>query len=94
MKYLINTQEIWHVESEKEAAELIENAKKANPGNLIKYSSQHKEKVNKDGETVYDYYKVTLSKNFNNEREPDSAIDIDYSFHRPDTEEDNGYGEF
>ena len=82
MKYLINTQETWHAETEQEAVELIEEAKKTNPGNLLKYSSQHKEKYNKDGEQIYDYYKVTLNKTFNIEKEPDTIIDIDYSFHK------------
>lgn len=86
MKYLINSQEIWHAETEEEAKALIEDAKKAKPGNLLKYSSQHKEKYSKDGEVVYDYYKVVLNKSFNVEKEPDTLIDIDYSIHK-DSEE-------
>ena len=61
--------ERFFIETEQEAVELIEEAKKTNPGNLLKYSSQHKEKYNKDGEQIYDYYKVTLNKSFNIEKE-------------------------
>lgn len=86
MKYLINAQEVWHVETEAEAMELINEAKNANPGNLLKYSSQHKEKYNKDGEKVYDYYKVMLNKSFNAEKEPDTAIEIEYSYCKDNAE--------
>lgn len=94
MKYLISTQEIWNVGTEAEALELINEAKRAKPGELLKYSSQHKEKYNKDGEEIYNYYKVTLNKTFNTEKDPDSVIDIDYAYHKEKIQEEEEYGAF
>lgn len=77
MKYLINTTEIYRVGSEEEAAILIENAKKESGYTLSKYSTQYKEKKQK-GEVIDYWWKVTLVKEFNSEKEPERDIDISY----------------
>ena len=75
MKYLINVVETYRVDTEAEADQLIEDAKSV--GNLSKYSCVYKEKKQK-GEVVEDWYRVTLTKTFNDEKEPDSVIHISY----------------
>jgi hypothetical protein len=77
MKYLIETTENYRVESEAEAKELIEQAKQGNKYLLKKYSSQYKERKQK-GEVIDAWYKVTLVKVFNDEKEPNSQVEIVY----------------
>jgi hypothetical protein len=43
-EYLINTTEVYRVDTEKEAAELINNAKQNREYDLAKYSSTKKER--------------------------------------------------
>ena len=75
MKYLINVVETYRVDTEAEADQLIEDAKSV--GNLSKYSCVYKEKKQK-GEVIEDWYRVTLTKTFNDEKEPDSVVHISY----------------
>ena len=77
MKYLLETTEIYRVDKEAEAKELIENAKNGNAYLLKKYSSQYKERKQK-GEVVDAWYKVTLVKSFNDEKEPMTSIEVNY----------------
>ena len=74
-KYLISTVEIYRADSEDEANILIDEAKKE--GVLTKYSCDYKEKKTK-GEIVDSWYKVTLTKNFTDEKEPDQSVIIKY----------------
>ena len=76
-KYLISTTEVYRVDSEAEAKELIEQAKVAPEYGLAKYTSEYKERKQK-GEIIDEYYKVTLVKRFNNEKEPEADINIIY----------------
>lgn len=78
MKYLINTTEIYRVNTESEAAQLIEDAKNCHDYILTKYSSQYKERKQK-GEVIDSFYKVSLTKAFNDEKEPEIDIDIVYN---------------
>ena len=78
MKYLIKSVETYRVETDTEAAQIIEEAKKDNRYSLIKYESVHKEKKQK-GEVIDEWYRVTLHKVFNNEAEPDSYVKVDYT---------------
>ena len=78
MKYLLNTTEVYRVSSEAEAAALIDSAKKESGYILSKYSSQFKERKQK-GEVIDSYFKVTLVKEFNNEKEPMVNVDITYN---------------
>lgn len=76
-KYLISTVETYRVNSEEEAKKLIEDTRNNTIGVLSKYSSQHREKKSK-GEIEDEWYRVTLTQMFNEEKEPDSEIEIDY----------------
>lgn len=78
MKYLIETTEVYRVDQESEAKDLIETAKQGKEYTLKKYSSQYKEKKSK-GEIVDAWYKVTLVKEFNSEKEPETQYEVSYS---------------
>jgi len=77
MKYLLETTENYRVANEAEAKELIEDAKNGKSYVLKKYTSQYKERKQK-GEVVDAWYKVTLVKVFNEEKEPYSQVGITY----------------
>ena len=68
-QYLIQTTEIYRVESEAAAVELIEAAKQDKNLALIKYSNEHKEKKQK-GEVIDSWNRVTLVKSFTDEKLP------------------------
>ena len=78
MKYLIRTVETYRVANEAEAKKTIEEAKQDKTYTLSKYSSEYKCSKSK-GEIVDEWYKVTLTKDFNVEKEPDKYVDISYS---------------
>lgn len=77
MKYLIQTTEIYRASNEVEAQELINEAKQAGEYELAKYSSEKKE-VKSKGEVVDEYMKVSLTKTFNNIKEPITTAIITY----------------
>ena len=83
-KYLISTIENYRVDSEKEAENLINNAKEDNHYVLAKYKCEHKERKSK-GEVIDEWYKVILEKHFTDEKEPDRQLEVDY--HIPRAEE-------
>lgn len=72
-KYLIRVDEMYRCDSELEAQQLIEEAKKQGTCELAKYTSVQKARKEK-GEIVDEWTRVTLTKLFNNEKEPDSHI--------------------
>lgn len=78
MKYLIKTVETWRVASEDEAKTLIEESKKNRDFTLSKYSSEYKCTKSK-GEIVEDWYRVTLTKDFTSEKEPDCTTTVAYN---------------
>ena len=57
---------------------MIEEAKSDNHFILKKYSSEYKEKKQK-GEVIDTYYKVTLTKAFTDEKEPEFRTEISYA---------------
>ena len=77
-QYLVKTVETWRVESESGAKELIESAKNSKDFTLSKYSSEYKCSKSK-GEIVDDWYRVTLTKDFTSEKEPDCTTTISYN---------------
>ena len=77
MKYLTKIVETYRVATETEAAQIIEEAKRDNRFALVKYESVHKERKAK-GEVVDEWERVTLHKVFNDEKEPDSYVKVDY----------------
>lgn len=76
-KFLVSTVETYRVDTDDEAKRLIEDAKVSSMFDLGKYSSEYKEHKAK-GEVVDAYYKVILTKNFNNIKEPSQHIKVDY----------------
>ena len=77
-KYLISTVETYRADTDKEAQIAIEEAKKDSRFELAKYTCEFKE-VKQKGEIVDAYYKVTLSKIFDNIKEPSGRTEISYS---------------
>ncbi len=75
MKYLTDVTEVYRVDSEAEADQLLETAKAS--GVLNKYSCVYKEKKQK-GEVIDSWYRVTLNKKFTDEKEPDRQMTINY----------------
>lgn len=76
-KYLIKTTEEHRADSEAEATNLIEAAKKDARYVLAKYSSVHKEHKVK-GEIVDDFYIVTLVKVFDDAKNPCGEASVEY----------------
>lgn len=76
MKYLIDTTEIYRVDSEAEADQLLETAKAS--GVLNKYSCVYKERKQKS-EIIDSWYRVTLNKKFTDEKDPTTQITISYT---------------
>lgn len=77
-KYLCQTQEIYRVDSEAEAANLIEAAKKDNTFTLLKSSTEYKT-IKAKGEIVDEYWKTTLVKHFTDLKEPNCTVSVDYT---------------
>lgn len=77
-KYLCQTQEIYRVGSEAEAAKLIEEAKSDKQFTLLKSSTEYKTTKAK-GEIVDEFYKVTLVKHFTDLKEPDCQVEVSYT---------------
>lgn len=77
MKYLLKTVETYRVATEEEAKRLIEDAKKDRNFTLVKYLSEMREQKAK-GEVVDSWYRVTLTKGFTDEKEPDATVTVSY----------------
>lgn len=77
-KYLCQVQEIYRVDSEAEAANLIEAAKKDNTFTLLKSSTEYKT-IKAKGEIVDEYWKTTLVKHFTDLKEPDCTVSVNYT---------------
>ena len=76
-KYLITTTETYRVDSEQEVEAILEDAKNDSNYTLVKYSSQYKERK-MQGEVVDYWYRLTLTKAFTDEKEPDRDVQITY----------------
>jgi hypothetical protein len=77
MKYLITTTETYRVDSEEEVEAILEEAKNDSNYSLVKYSSMYKEKK-AQGDVVDSWFKLTLTKTFTDEKEPDRDVQITY----------------
>lgn len=77
-KYLVSSVETYRVDTEKEATLAIEEAKKDERFVLSKYTNEYKERKQK-GEVVDAYYKLTLTKVFNDIKEPGIEVEVDYT---------------
>ena len=76
-KYLVSTVETYRVDTEAEATRAIEEAKNDDAYVLGKYTNEHKERKSK-GEIVDEYWKLTLTKIFNDIKIPESNIVVNY----------------
>ena len=77
MAYLLKSQEIYRVEDEAAAKQLIEDAKNDGAGDLVKYSSEYHERKSK-GEVIDSWYRVTLNRAFSDEKEPEGYYSVSY----------------
>lgn len=77
MRYLIQVTETYRVDSEEQVMAMIDEAKKDNRFLLLKHTSQYKERKQK-GEVIDAWYKVTLTKGFTDEKEPEATATINY----------------
>lgn len=75
--FLITSTEVYRVESENAAEYLINTAKEDVTYALVKYNCEHKVRKAK-GEIIDEWYKVTLVKAFNDEKEPGTLIKVSY----------------
>ena len=73
MAYLIKTTEVYRVETEEAAKNFIEEQKKNDNYDIVKYSSEYKDRKVK-GEIADSWYRVTLVKEFNDEKDPYSSV--------------------
>lgn len=76
-KYLINTTEVYRVDSENEATDLINEAKHDTKFELAKYTSVKKE-LKQKGEVVDEWYQVSFVKKFNAEKDPTTHVAVSY----------------
>ena len=76
-KYLTTVVETYRVDSETEVELMLEEAKTAHSFTLVKYTSEKKERKQK-GEVVDSYFKVSLHKSFNDEKDPYDIVDVIY----------------
>lgn len=75
-KYLVSTTEVYRVDTEDEATKIIEEAKEESVCTLGKYTSERKTAKKKTEVDIY--WKVSLTKNFNDIKDPNSIIDVHY----------------
>lgn len=70
-KFLIKSTEVYRIDSESEANNFIDQQK--NKYEVSKYSSELKERKIK-GEVADSWYRVTIVKTYNDEKEPENAF--------------------
>ena len=76
-KYLTTVVETYRVDSEAEVEIMLEQAKSDNMYILVKYTSEKKER-NQTGEIIDSWYKVSLYKAFNDEKDPYDIVNVRY----------------
>jgi hypothetical protein len=87
--YLIKTTEVYRCDSEQEAKNLIEEAKKASLYTVTKSSSEIRT-IKQKGEIVDEWRRVTITKSFTEEKEPYGQVYVSYDTTRgekPDYED-------
>ena len=77
MKYLTQVTETYRVDTEDQVLKMIEEAKQDGRYTLVKHASQYKERKAK-GEVIDAWFKVSLTKQFTDEKEPDATVTINY----------------
>lgn len=76
-KYLITATEVYRVSTQSEVDSIIEKAKNDDSFQLVKYNCEYKERKAK-GEIIDDWYKLTLIKSFNDEKDPERYVEVTY----------------
>ena len=76
-KYLITATEVYRVSTQSEVDSIIEKAKNDDSFQLVKYNCEYKERKAK-GEVIDDWYKLTLIKSFNDEKDPERYVEVTY----------------
>lgn len=76
-KYLIEVTENYRADSENEALQMIQEAKESSQYTLKRQSYTYKERKQK-GEIIDAWWKVTLTKAFDDEKEPMGSASIEY----------------
>lgn len=74
--FLIETTEIYRVDSEDSARDLIEQAKRMHT--VKKYNCMYKE-LKAKGEVVDSWYRVSITKSWDSEKEPCGSTRVSYS---------------
>lgn len=77
MAYLTTTTETYRVNTEEEAKQLIEDKKRESIGVVTKYSSVYRCKKVK-GEIEDEFYRVSITQEFQSEKEPYDIIEVNY----------------
>ena len=77
MKYLISTVETYRIDTEAEVEQMIADAKDDSRFVLTKYNCEHKD-VKEKGDIIVEYFKVTLTKSFNDIKDPYEDVKINY----------------
>lgn len=78
MKYLIQTTEVYRVDSEAEVDRIIEEAKNDRHYIVKKYTSQYKERKQK-GEIADAFWRLSITKEFADEKDPQFQTEIEYT---------------
>lgn len=81
MKYLISTVETYRVDTEEEAKVIIEEAKQNDNFILTKYTCDLKEVKETKKSEGYSFWKVTLTKQFNDIKDPMLQTTVEYEVH-------------
>ena len=77
MAYLIKTTEVYRVETEEQAKNFIEEQKQNDAYEVIKYSSERKDRKVK-GEIAEEWMRVTIVKSFTDEKDPIDQVTVKY----------------
>lgn len=85
--YLIKTTEVYRCDSEQEAKNLIEKAKQSSLYTVTKSSSEIRT-LKQKGEIVDEWRRVTITKSFNDEKEPYGQVYVTYDQTRGEKVED------
>ena len=79
MKYLISATEVYRVKTVEDVEKLHEDLKQDTHFTLASFSYKTKY-LKQKGEIVDEWQLVTVKKVFNDEKEPYSEIEVDYTF--------------
>ncbi len=77
MAYLIKTTEVYRVKTEEQAKNFIEEQKQNDTYEITKYATERKDRKVK-GEIVESYYQTTITKVFNDIKDPVDKVTVKY----------------